>query len=102
MLFVAATRGDSRAGCPCHSAVPSPLVPGTASNRASLPEVVETAAILVDLTDPEALASTMQRVLSDEALRRRLIDSGGERVKLFSARESALQHLEVYREAIRS
>jgi glycosyltransferase involved in cell wall biosynthesis len=77
-------------------------VPVIASNQASLPEVVGKAGILVDPTDPEALANTMERVLSDEALRLELIDSGRERVKLFSARESALQHLEVYREAIRS
>lgn len=77
-------------------------VPVIASNRASLPEVVGTAGLLVDPTDPEALASTMERALSDEALRRKLIDGGRERVKLFSGRQFALQHLEVYREAIRS
>ena len=77
-------------------------VPVIASDRASLPEVVGTAGILVDPTDPQALANIMERVLSDEALRLELIESGRERVKLFSARESALQHLEVYREAIRS
>jgi glycosyltransferase involved in cell wall biosynthesis len=75
-------------------------VPAIASNRASLPEVVGTAGVLVDPTDHEALAKAMEQVLSDKVLRRTLIDSGRERVKLFSARESALQHLEVYREVI--
>jgi glycosyltransferase involved in cell wall biosynthesis len=75
-------------------------VPVIASNRASLPEVVGRAGMLVDPTDPQVLANTMERVLSDHALRLHLIDSGRERVRLFSARESAIQHLEVYRDAI--
>jgi glycosyltransferase involved in cell wall biosynthesis len=75
-------------------------VPVIASNQASLPEVVGTAGILVDPNDHEALANTMERVLLDESLRRELVRSGRARVELFSARECALQHLEVYREAI--
>jgi glycosyltransferase involved in cell wall biosynthesis len=75
-------------------------VPVIASNRASLPEVVGTAGILVDPTDHEALADTMERVLSDEALHGELVVSGRQRAKLFSARESALQHLQVYREIL--
>jgi glycosyltransferase involved in cell wall biosynthesis len=75
-------------------------VPAIASNRAALPEVVGKAGILVDPNDHEALANAIERVLSDGALRRELVESGQARVKLFSARESALQHLEVYREVI--
>jgi glycosyltransferase involved in cell wall biosynthesis len=77
-------------------------VPVVASNRASLPEVAGSAGLLVDPGDHAALSAAMGQVLTDEALRERLVDLGRERLKLFSAREAARQHLEVYREAIGS
>lgn len=50
--------------------------PVVCSNRASLPEAVADAGLLVDPTDPEALAGAIGAVLSDEALRARLRAAG--------------------------
>jgi glycosyltransferase involved in cell wall biosynthesis len=75
-------------------------VPLIASNCASLPEVVGEAGILVDPAAPAALAGAMERVLSDDSLHDALVGRGRERVKLFSARECARQHLEIYREVL--
>lgn len=72
--------------------------PVITSNRASLPEVVGDAALLINPESEEDIASAMHRLLSDENLRNQLIQKGFERVKMFSWEETAKQTLEVYRE----
>src|SRR5579884_2755158 len=75
-------------------------VPVIVSKTSSLPEVTGDAGILVDPTDPASIAGGMVRVLSDEALRQQLSERGRERTRLFSAKEFAQRHLEVYRRAL--
>lgn len=59
-------------------------VPVITSNVHSFPEIVADAGLLFDPTDVRNMADTIDRVLADEALGRRLVDRGFERVKKFS------------------
>ena len=59
-------------------------VPVLTSNVSSLPEVAGGAALLVDPSDPDAIAEGLDRLLSDEALRPALVRAGRERVALFT------------------
>jgi len=70
--------------------------PVVCSNRASLPEVVGDAAVLVDPLDTHALAGAIERVCTDQDLRARLIRAGLERAKLFPWRKTAEETLAVY------
>lgn len=60
-------------------------------------EVSEDAAVLVSPEDPEALAAAIEKLWSDETLRRRLVEKGRERARLFSWSASAARMLEIYR-----
>jgi len=73
--------------------------PVIASNRASLPEVIGDAGILVDPDDVEGMASAMLRVLNDERLQKELSEKGMERAKLFSWEKAAEETVAVYEEA---
>lgn len=75
-------------------------VPVIVSNRGSLPEIAGDAALVVDPDDPAALASAMQRVLADSALRRRMIDAGYQRVRTFDPAAAARRVLDAYRAAL--
>jgi glycosyltransferase involved in cell wall biosynthesis len=72
--------------------------PVVSSNASSLPEVVGDAAVLVDPTDVDALASAMQRVAEDDALREDLCRKGTLRAKEYSWERSARDLLLVYQE----
>jgi len=72
-------------------------VPTIVSDRASLPEVVGHAGLLVDPDDPAALADAMWRIAHDEALRQRLRDAGLARAKVFSWEATARKTLQVYK-----
>lgn len=74
-------------------------VPVVAGNRTSLVEVVGDAGVLVDPLNPEAIATGLSQVLSDEDLRRELGARGLERSRLFNWRETAKRTLEVYERA---
>jgi glycosyltransferase involved in cell wall biosynthesis len=58
--------------------------PVVCSNASSLPEVTGDAAQMTDPYDTASIADGIDKVLSDENLRKRLIAGGFERVKLFS------------------
>ncbi|HEY9723232.1 MAG TPA: glycosyltransferase family 1 protein [Oscillatoriaceae cyanobacterium] len=73
-------------------------VPVVASRAASIPEVVGPAGILLDPDDVVQWAEAIDQVLSDAALRDRLITAGHERVRLFSWDAAARDTLAVYRE----
>ncbi|MGH9327673.1 MAG: glycosyltransferase family 4 protein [Terriglobia bacterium] len=75
-------------------------LPVIVSNTSSLPEVAGNAGVLVDPLDPASIARGIEKVLSDEALRRVLSERSRERARQFSAREFAMRHLEVYRMAL--
>lgn len=66
------------------------------SNAASLPEVADAAAILVDPEAPGELVRAMRDVLLDAELRERLERLGLHRAKHFSWLETARQTLKVY------
>ena len=72
--------------------------PVLTSNVSSLPEVVADAALLIDPYDPVAIADGLRRILSDDAMRARLIRRGRERAAHFSWEESAGRVLSIYRQ----
>ena len=86
--------------------------PVICSNTSSLPEVVgqtietqssasysseQTAALLVDPTDTNALAAAIARLMTDEALRRELTQRGLAQAARFSWERTAAATLELYR-----
>ena len=74
--------------------------PVITSNRASLPEAVGDAGLIVDPDDTERLAEAMIELITDEALRQEMIMRGLERVRRFSLENTASKTLEVYREVL--
>jgi glycosyltransferase involved in cell wall biosynthesis len=74
--------------------------PVVASDRASLPEVVGEAGLLVDPEDPAAVAAAIASLLDDRALASRLRVAGIERAAAFSWEACARRTLEVYRRVI--
>jgi glycosyltransferase involved in cell wall biosynthesis len=76
--------------------------PVIAADRASLPEVVDGAGLLVSPLDRAAIAGAMQRVLTEDDLRRNLSRRGLERAATFTWRRAAEQTLEVYGNALRT
>jgi glycosyltransferase involved in cell wall biosynthesis len=76
-------------------------VPVLTSTTSSLPEVAGEAALLVDPTDPGAIAEGLARLLEDEGLRARLAAAGRERVRAFTWERSAAATAEVLRAAAR-
>ena len=73
--------------------------PVVASNRPALPEVAGDSALLVDPEDPHQLAQAIERVLSDQRLRRVLHQRGLERAARFSWDETARRTAAVLHEA---
>ena len=59
-------------------------LPVVASGAGGLPEAVGDAGLIVDAPEPAALADALRRVLSDEALRSRLVASGRVHARTFS------------------
>jgi len=72
-------------------------VPVITSRRASLPEVVGDAALLLeDPLDAEEIATGVETLLRDASLRARLVEKGRERARMFTWEEAARKVLEVY------
>ena len=74
-------------------------VPVVTSNVTSLPEVVGDAALCVDPCDVEAIASSIERLVTDASLRQRLVNAGIRRAAEFRWDRVAEKTLAVYREA---
>jgi len=74
--------------------------PVLCSNRASLPEVVGQAALMIDPDTTEELAAAMERLIQDSALRKELSIKGTARAALFSWDRMARQTLEVYKRCL--
>jgi len=70
--------------------------PVVTSNVSSLPEVAADAAVLVDPYDPDAIADGIERVLTDERLRRSLRTKGLARARQFSWETSVRRVREIY------
>jgi glycosyltransferase involved in cell wall biosynthesis len=72
-------------------------VPVITSARASLPEVVGEAAILLDdPLEPEEIAARVEALISDPALRLSLVEKGRQRARAFTWEKAAADVLEVY------
>jgi glycosyltransferase involved in cell wall biosynthesis len=74
--------------------------PVVTSNVSSLPEVAGDAAVLVDPYSPCAIADGIERVLSDESLRRELRRKGIARAREFSWDQSVRRIHEIYKQAL--
>jgi glycosyltransferase involved in cell wall biosynthesis len=74
--------------------------PVVASNGSSIPEIAGGAAILVDPSDEDALASAVEGILQDRSLGERLRSAGLQRAKAFSWEKAARETLAVYREIV--
>ncbi len=72
--------------------------PVVTSNTSSIPEVVGTAAIMVNPYDTNQLAEAIERVILDLPLRQQLIKSGYEQVEKFNWYRVARNTLTVYHE----
>jgi glycosyltransferase involved in cell wall biosynthesis len=74
--------------------------PVVTSCRSSLPEVAGEAALLVEPTNVEEIASAMERVLQDPALAQSLSEQGIRRARGFSWKRTAHQTLQVYEKVL--
>ena len=73
--------------------------PVVVADAGALPEICGDAAIVVS-TDAEAIAAGLERALTDDDERARLVEAGPRRARDFSWAESARQHLDVYRKVL--
>lgn len=73
--------------------------PVVTSDRGAMAEVADDAAVLVNPLDAERLANDIERVLSEEEYRRRLVSRGHERAASFTWDRAAAQTVAVYRAA---
>jgi glycosyltransferase involved in cell wall biosynthesis len=73
--------------------------PVVCSQMAGIPEVVGDGALFFDPTDPENIADAMHRILTDEDLRRSLVQAGRDRCSQFSWERTARETLKVLEEA---
>ena len=70
--------------------------PVACSNTSSIPEVVGDAGLYFDPHDLESVKFTLQKIVSDDQLRKDLITSGNERIKQFSWKKCAEETLAIY------
>ncbi len=75
-------------------------VPVIASHRASLPEVVGSAGLLVDPMDDRGIAENIQALIEDQTLHADLSKLGRERAQTFTWRKFAHETIAVYRKVI--
>jgi glycosyltransferase involved in cell wall biosynthesis len=76
--------------------------PTITSRGSSLEEVAADAALLVDPTDEDSIASAIAKVVSDSDLRARMRESGFRRSKQFSYQRMANQTQRIYRSLLHS
>jgi len=72
-------------------------VPVVVSNRSAMPEVAGTAGRLVDPEDPEAIATALLQVTTDDACRALASAAGRERAREFTWRRCAAETAALYR-----
>ncbi len=82
-------------GFPALEAMACGTVP-VVSNRSSLPEVVGDVGLQINPDDPEALASAIERVLTDTSWRENMQVLGIERAKTFTWQKTAMTVRSVY------
>jgi glycosyltransferase involved in cell wall biosynthesis len=71
--------------------------PTIAMNLASLPEILEDGALLIDGQDSETWANAVTQVLANDEIRKALIDRGLRRASKFTWKHCAQTTLDVYR-----
>lgn len=74
--------------------------PVVTSNRSSMPEVSQDAALLVDPEDPAAIAAALRRMADEPGLAERMRARGFERARELSWEAFARANLDVYREVL--
>lgn len=74
--------------------------PVICSKATSIPEVSGDAAVIIDPADIVGFAKAIDRVLTDQPLRRQLREKGLQRVKEFSWDKAIQEHINVYKEAL--
>jgi glycosyltransferase involved in cell wall biosynthesis len=74
--------------------------PVITSNCTSMPEVAGDAALLIDPTSPESIASGIHRMMTDENLRDSCIQKGMMQVQRYSWRRSAEKMNHTYQEVL--
>jgi len=70
--------------------------PTVVSDRASLPEVVGDAGLLINPDDPSSIADAFERLAHDKTLRAHLREAGLTRASQFTWAETARKTLETY------
>jgi len=70
-------------------------IPVICSNTSSLPEVAGGAALLINPNNPKEIAEAMNKVFSDDALRKKMIEKGFENIKKFSWKKCARETMEI-------
>lgn len=75
-------------------------VPVACSKASALPEIAAPAAVFFSPSDPVDIALAIERIMTDESLRRRLIAAGKRRVRRFSWERAARQTIEVYERVV--
>lgn len=73
-------------------------LPVITSNISSMPEISKDAAILIDPMNPAEIAGAMNKVLTDNELRNKLIKYGRDRLKDFDWQKSSKELLEFIKE----
>ena len=73
--------------------------PVISADVTAIPELAGGAAILVNPRSVEEIASGIQRLVKDRALRRRLREKGLARASLFTWEKTAREHLDVFESA---
>jgi alpha-1,3-rhamnosyl/mannosyltransferase len=74
--------------------------PVVAADTTALPEVVGDGGRLISPDDPEAWSDAMLELLADEPARAALAEAGRSRAAEFSWKATALQTIQVYRDAL--
>lgn len=77
-------------------------VPAIVSDCSSFPEVAGDSAIMINPYNTGMLAWAMREVLSNEEMRKKMIDKGYDQVKKFSWEKCARETLEVFEEIIKN
>jgi glycosyltransferase involved in cell wall biosynthesis len=75
-------------------------VPVVSSNTSSLPEVAEDAALLVDPYSTDEIHNALERVITDQSLRKTLIECGLIQAKKFTWENSAMQLQALYEQLL--
>jgi glycosyltransferase involved in cell wall biosynthesis len=70
--------------------------PVITSDTSSMPEVAGDAAIIIDPFDPSAISGAIEKLLSEEDTRNKLINKGFKRPPLFDYKKGALDTLSAY------